>query len=201
VRPNTPESPGISRATIFRARTCEVVEHDGPVRMMSLRERLQRWGALWGVPALSQDIVLRTSSQLRISLGSYRAHRSELTLASWLLEGPEVLLEEVLCHEAAHAAVWALYGGGARPHGIEWRCLMEGAGFPPRVRVPWSALPAGRRVAAARRGLWEHRCPVCQASRLARTHMSRWRCRSCREAGRSGRLVVHRLPGVMEIDR
>jgi len=167
----------------------------------SLRDRLQRWGDLWEVPKLAEKIALRMSSRLRTSLGSYRAQRTELTLAAWLLDGPEALLAEVLCHEAAHAAVHALHGRRVRPHGAEWCGLMKRAGFPPRVRVPWSVVPASRRVAAAERGLWEHRCPVCQATRLARTRVTRWRCRSCREEGREGRLVIHRLPSVIGIDR
>lgn len=170
-------------------------------RRETILDQLRCWGALWGVPTLPRDVVLRTSSRLRASLGSYRADRGELTLASWLLDGPKGLLQEVACHEAAHAAVHSLHGRGVRPHGAEWQRLMQQAGIPARVRVPWSALPPGRRVAAARRGLWEHRCPVCQATRFAHTRVSRWRCASCREAGRDGRLVVHRLPHAIGIDR
>jgi len=171
------------------------------IQVRPLRDRLERWAALWGVPMLADGVALRTSSRLRTSLGSYRVHRTELTLAAWLLSGPEALLDEVLCHEAAHAAVHALHGRRARPHGAEWRGLMQQAGFPPRLRVPWSAVPARRRIAAAERALWEHRCPVCQATRLARTRVTRWRCRSCREEGREGRLVVQQLPSLMGIDQ
>jgi predicted SprT family Zn-dependent metalloprotease len=184
-----------------RGRTWDAVPLEDRFQLKPLRDRLERWGVLWGVPALSEEIALRTSSRMRTSLGSYRAHRAELTLAEWLLDGPETLLEEVLGHEAAHAAVHSLHGRRAKSHGPEWRALMEQAGLPPRVRVPWSALPAGRRVAAARRGLWEHRCPICQATRVARTRVPRWRCRSCREMGREGHLVIHRLPTVVGIDR
>jgi predicted SprT family Zn-dependent metalloprotease len=177
------------------------MEAHASARLRHLEERIGVLGSLWGVPELATDVVLRTSSRLRTSLGIYRPDRGELTLAAWLLEGPEALLEEVFGHEAAHAAVHSLHGRRVRPHGSEWRGLMERAGLPPRVRLPWSALPAGRRVAASQRGLWEHRCPVCQATRLARTRVGRWRCRSCRERGRDGRLLVRRLPSAIGIDR
>jgi predicted SprT family Zn-dependent metalloprotease len=166
----------------------------------ALRGHLVGWGRSWGLPGLHRQLRLRVSPRLRTSLGSYRAAQGELILAEWLLDGPEALLEEVLGHEAAHAAVHAMHGRGARPHGPEWRSLMEQAGLPARVQVPGSALPPGRRPAAARRALWEHRCPVCQATRFARTRVGRWRCRACREAGRDGKLVVRRLQGAVGID-
>jgi predicted SprT family Zn-dependent metalloprotease len=177
------------------------VKLDREVQIKLLRDRLESWGRLWGVPTLAEDVELHLSSRLRTSLGNYRVDRSQLTLAAWLLDGPTALVEHVLCHEAAHAAVHALHGRRVKPHGVEWRIMMVQAGWPARVRVPWSALPASRRVAPHHRGLWEHRCPVCQATRLARTRVTRWRCRSCRNAGRDGRLVIRRLPSVIGIDR
>jgi predicted SprT family Zn-dependent metalloprotease len=174
---------------------------DDAIRLQPLRDRLADWGSLWGIPSFAERVALRTSRRMRTSLGSYDARRVQLTVANWLVAGPLALLEEVLCHEAAHAAVHTLHGRHAKAHGTEWRALMEQAGVEPRVRMPWGALPASRRVPTARRGLWEHRCPVCQVTRVARTRVSRWRCRSCREAGRDGRLVIWRLPQAMEIDR
>jgi len=156
---------------------------------------------LWGVPTPATDVALRTSSRLRTSLGNYRAKRSEITLAAWLLDGPADLLEEVLCHEAAHAAVHALHRRRVRPHGAEWRGLMGRAGLPARRRVPPSALGAASKAPATRYALWEHRCPVCQNTRIARTRVNRWRCRPCHESGRDGRLVIRRLSGAIGIDR
>ncbi|MFO0691758.1 MAG: hypothetical protein U0900_23890 [Myxococcota bacterium] len=134
-------------------------------------------------------------------------------------EPPHPLLDEVLCHEAAHAAVHLSVGrvGGAggvgagsglrgglravlgigrgrrerpRPHGPEWRAFMIAAGLEPRVRIPEALMPADvrARMAAAKR--WEHRCLGCDATRMARARMTRWRCRRCVEAGGSGRLGI-----------
>jgi hypothetical protein len=44
------------------------------------------------------------------------------------------LLEEVLCHELAHVAVYRLHGRAVRPHGPEWKGLVAAAGFKPRAR-------------------------------------------------------------------
>jgi predicted SprT family Zn-dependent metalloprotease len=134
------------------------------------------------------------------SLGSYRAARAEITLAAWLLEGPPRLLEEVLCHEAAHAAVHRVHGLSASPHGSEWREFMALAGLPARARIPASELPESRRRSIRTASTWEHRCPVCQATRLARTRVARWRCRRCREEGRSGELVIELASNTVTVD-
>lgn len=154
----------------------------------------------WGLPDLGERVTLRVSRRLRRSLGSYHSGRAEITLAAWLFDAPSPLLDEVLCHEAAHAAVHFLHGRGARPHGREWRDLMAKAGFEPRVRIPFSELPESHRKRLSRSPVWEHRCPVCQATRLARTRVTRWRCTSCRAAGRSGELVIERVPAPIPVD-
>jgi predicted SprT family Zn-dependent metalloprotease len=46
-----------------------------------------------------------------------------------------VVLREVLCHELAHFAVWYVHGRSARRHGLEWRELMELAGYTPRLAI------------------------------------------------------------------
>lgn len=160
----------------------------------ALRGEISRWAALWGVPRMGGELRLRVSTRMQRSLGSYRAARDEIALAVWLFEGPAALLEEVLCHEAAHAAVHRVHGRSVRPHGREWRGFMERAGLRARVRIPFEELPESRRAAIKQAaGSWLHRCPVCQATRLARTRVSRWRCRRCRERGLGGELRVERV--------
>jgi predicted SprT family Zn-dependent metalloprotease len=39
------------------------------------------------------------------------------------------ILEEVLCHELAHVAVYRLHGRSVRPHGPEWKRLVRQVGF------------------------------------------------------------------------
>lgn len=187
----------------------------------SLHARLAAWATLWETPLLAKSIGLRTSTRLRRALGTYSPARSQITLASWLLddgtgESPHPLLHEVLCHEAAHAAVHlsvaeprpglrgglrAVLGLGRgrrtrpRPHGPEWRAFMIAAGLEPRVRIPEVLMPETVRAQMASGKRWEHRCLACQAVRMARARMTRWRCRRCVEAGGSGTL------GIVRVDR
>ena len=162
-------------------------------QLEALRVDILRWSALWDMPRMGAELRLRASSRMQRSLGSYRSARDEITLALWLFEAPPVLLEEVLCHEAAHAAVHRVHGRSVRPHGREWRGFMERAGLRPRVRIPFEELPESRRAEIVEARRWAHRCPVCQATRLARTRVSRWRCRRCWERGLGGELRVERV--------
>ena len=72
---------------------------------------------------------------MRVCLGRCRVSQGHIRIAEFLLAGPADLLEEVLCHEVAHAAVAIKLGTGVRPHGGEWRGLMRDAGYEPRVRI------------------------------------------------------------------
>ncbi len=171
-----------------------------PVRIQELRDSVTQWGRLWGIRQLGRDVDVRTSSRFRRSLGSYRASRAEITLAAWLVDGPIDLLNEVLCHEAAHAAIHFVHGKRARPHGKEWQGFMTQAEVPARVRIPSSELPESRQSLLSKSRIWEHRCPVCQATRFAKTRVTRWRCSRCRDDGRSGELVVERVPSPVAVD-
>lgn len=155
-----------------------------------LLSALANWCLLWDVPDLDSRLQIVWSSRFRRSLGRFSAGSSQVRLAAFLLEGHEILVKEVLCHEAAHAAVFELHGRTRAPHGPEWRRLMEVAGYEPRARFPEHLLPSSTRRL---RGLWEHRCPVCHAYRIARTPAGRWRCRACNEAGLPGALTVRAL--------
>jgi len=185
------------RSTGTRLGFASTMDPDG---LEARRGSIVRWSRLWGLPRLGHEISLRTSSRLQRSLGSYCARRAEITVAAWLLEGPTDLLEEVLCHEAAHAAVHLAHGTGVRPHGPEWRAFMALAEMPARVRMPASDLIGFRKPASTKARVWEHRCPVCQATRFAKTRVTRWRCRLCREAGHSGELLVERVPSPVAVD-
>jgi SprT protein len=158
-----------------------------------LTQTLRRWAVVWDLVGFEDRVQISFSSRLRTSLGRCAPARGEIRVASFLLTGPDLLLHEVLCHEAAHVAAQELHGGAIRPHGTEWKALMKAAGFAPRVRIPSGELahlalharPAGR--------VWEHRCPVCQTRRLARRPVRRWRCAACTQAGLEGRLLVTRV--------
>jgi predicted SprT family Zn-dependent metalloprotease len=168
--------------------------------MQRLRLLVASWSAQWGVPGLERRLALSFSPRITRSLGRFSSKGPDVRLAAWLLASSPVLREEAACHEAAHAAVLELHGRRVRPHGPQWQALMRSAGFEPRVRIPEDEVPAhlrrtaSRRRSASDRILWEHRCPVCQATRLARRRVSGWRCALCRAAGLSGELVVRSRP-------
>jgi predicted SprT family Zn-dependent metalloprotease len=153
---------------------------------------LSEWSRLWNVAGLEDDLTIVYSSRLRRSLGRCRPQSLVLTLHPILKSLDSRWFREVLCHEAAH--VVAHRSGHRTPHGAAWKKLMAIAGFEPRIRLKAPAsLTASR--ASPRHGRYEHFCPVCQWSRLARTRISRWRCADCVASGLDGRLAVVKANG------
>jgi predicted SprT family Zn-dependent metalloprotease len=153
---------------------------------------LAAWGELWGLPGLENRLDVSISTRMRTSLGRCAPARGQLRIAAFLLDGPEALLHEVLCHEAAHAAAHEIHGPRIRPHGREWRNLMTAAGFEARARFPAARLDALPPAALRARVLWEHRCPVCHVQQNAGRPVPQWRCVGCRSAGLGGRLEITR---------
>src|SRR5262245_42200047 len=113
-------------------------------RIAAWHRQLVSWCRLWGVPDLAVRLELIVSPRLHRSLASYRTRRGQIRISSLLLNLPEAVINEVLCHEAAHAAVTELQAHHVQPHGSEWRALVRAAGFKPSVRMaPYRV--AGRR--------------------------------------------------------
>ena len=115
------------------------------------------------------------------SLGVCYPRRGTVRLAAYLQKAERPFVEEVLCHEMAHLAARELYGDRIRPHGREWKRLMEAAGYVPRTRL---AVPAGLRQMPKRKRrrsfmLYFHRCQVCQLIRGTRGPIVRGGCRAC----------------------
>ena len=159
-----------------------------------LGSKAERWADLWALPGLTDSVTVEFTRRFRSSLGQCRPMEGRIRLAAHLAEnGNEDLFEELLCHELAHVAVYRLHGRAVRPHGPEWKELVAAAGFKPRARFdraegrfpPRSQKPRAR---------WEHQCPVCQATRMAGRPVRNWRCAECHEAGRSGKLIITRIP-------
>ena len=152
-----------------------------------------RWSSQWGVPDLRGEVRLELSHRMRSSLGGFYARERIIRIADTLLEAPPHLLREVLCHEAAHAAVELLHAGRARSHGREWRELMRRVGLDPRVQVPGAELGRASQRAARKRWVWRHRCPHCRAERVAGRPVRQWRCRPCQAVGGDGKLTITRV--------
>ncbi|MGQ0551977.1 MAG: SprT-like domain-containing protein [Planctomycetota bacterium] len=89
-------------------------------------------------------IQVRASRRLSASLARACPERAEIAIAQRLL--PSVHLEEIVTHEVAHVLCYWRHGR-KRPHGPEWRALVEQAGQRPSVRLRPSdvVLPATRR--------------------------------------------------------
>jgi hypothetical protein len=159
-----------------------------------VRQLAIRWTPL-GYPPPSAD-VLRVALNTRFTarLASADPARQIVALRGDAPSWPAKLLQDILTHELAHLAVHARHGEGPAPHGREWRTLMEAAGVLPAARqVTGGNLTTVRpRLHGAQRGSrrYEHRCAVCQMTRVARRPVPEWRCQACVHAGLDGRLLI-----------
>jgi predicted SprT family Zn-dependent metalloprotease len=148
---------------------------------------------LWGVPALLERVRIVPAPRMTVTLAHAYPATNTIRISSRVLEsGSDELIREVLCHELAHLACRMRHGRRVTPHGREWKELMRQTGYEPRARFKHDeALPL---VVPARRPLaFEHRCPICGWTQLARTTNRRWRCATCVRAGRDGKLIVVRV--------
>lgn len=160
-----------------------------------LSEAAAGWAKIWCVPQLLDGVTFRRNARLRSTVARWMldAHCVELGPRFFALRRRQ---EEILCHELAHAAAVAKHGRCIEAHGPAWRALVQAAGFEPLVRFR-SSLRRGaqRRRAAHLTQLFEHRCLVCHAVRLARKPINSWRCVECLSSGLAGHLRISaRLP-------
>jgi predicted SprT family Zn-dependent metalloprotease len=163
-----------------------------------IQNRLSEFGRLWEVPTLERNVHVSFSRRCRRALGRAHPTTGVVRLHAGLLQESAALLDEVLCHEAAHIAAYLQSGRRRiRPHGLEWQTLMRTAGYVPRVRMTLDDALARRLAAHAPPPVaWEHYCPVCDLRTIARRAVRRWRCARCLRAGRPGQLIIaKRAPG------
>lgn len=149
---------------------------------------------------LTNRVRIEFSSRMRRSAGRALPERGIVRLAWWLQDATPTVRDEVLCHEVAHIAARLIHGSKIRAHGPEWKALMRRAGYEPRVRLDprlysdlGNGYPAAPRTGRATTMVYVHRCPVCQAARIARRTVRGWRCAACVDAGLDGALEVYRL--------
>ena len=143
---------------------------------------------LWGRPGLANSVIIQFSDRLRSSLGRTRVDVRRVRLNSLLASANKQLLNEVLCHELAHIAIYERFGKSEKPHGPEWKALVRQAGFEPRLRISVN----GEKPSTATRR-FEHLCPVCQTIRYAKRPMTGWRCGNCVDAGLEGKLLIRSI--------
>lgn len=78
------------------------------------------------VPEVLFDLRGRAAGQ---AVFARRTRRCHVRLnAALLISHPREMLEETVPHEIAHVAVYRLYGRHAKPHGAEWKALMQAFG-------------------------------------------------------------------------
>jgi predicted SprT family Zn-dependent metalloprotease len=159
---------------------------------MEVRKLIGKWSRLWGTSDLiDAEVVL--NDRLRTCLGRSFPDSNRIELNPSLLSRRRSRFDEVLCHEAAHLAAHCLSESREKVHGRTWAALMEAAGFNPRVTV--SVRPqTERKRRTIEPQIFEHRCPDCGFTRIARRRVNRWRCRLCATSGGSGILVVRKRP-------
>jgi predicted SprT family Zn-dependent metalloprotease len=171
------------------------VEHDPTIHIISsLQKSAATWSTLWGVSGLEHNCRISFSNRLRRSLGRCYPRRRSITLAAHLKNESFHLIEEVLCHELAHLAVFESHEETCRPHGPEWAKLVHAAGFEPRTRFHRETHNNPHPV-QRRRHIYSHRCPVCQSKWAARRSMHNWRCSACIRLGFDGRLEIQHTSG------
>jgi predicted SprT family Zn-dependent metalloprotease len=159
-----------------------------PFRLSAnLKEDIQGWSRLWGLPNLSQEVTVRFNGRLRTTVARL------LSGVDVIEVGPRFIAlqskrREIICHELAHAAVKKRLRGGQPPHGPEWAALVRFAGFDPvpRLTVPQKSSPSTQ----SRNVRYEHRCLICQFVRVARRSVHSWRCAECVRCGLPGKLTI-----------
>jgi predicted SprT family Zn-dependent metalloprotease len=157
-------------------------EWDGVMPYLRALARLWKHSELGRIP-------VRTNARLTASAGRWNAPAGVIEIAARLSCHDGRLRREVLCHEAAHAVVWARHGRNAKPHGLEWQALVRQAGFEPRA----SLIRCGHRTPPKPAQRFRHACAVCHFSRTATRQMARWRCPECRAVGLQGHLRIERV--------
>ena len=150
---------------------------------------LKHLAKVWRCAAVGA-LRIRFNPRLTRTLARCLPTSASIELSQRVKRAASRLFREVLVHEAAHYVVATRDGNAARPHGTQWRALVEMAGFEPEAsRVVCGGGRLQRKVAAS----FLHVCPVCHYSRRAGRHVTTWRCPECRALGLDGELDVERV--------
>lgn len=126
-------------------------------------------------PAVSFDLRGLTAGE---ACGETSAIRYNEAL---LLKNGRAFVDEIVPHEVAHVVVEAMRGRRrVRPHGPEWRAVMEAFGVPARRCHSFEAEPARRTRRFAYRCLCEKAHLLTKRAHLRiRRGTAEYSCRSC----------------------
>jgi len=147
----------------------------------------------WALPVRLTHLRIEYSYRMTASLARTYPRRALIRLSSLLMGEHQDLLDQVICHEAAHLAVYLMHGANVKPHGPEWARLVVAAGFSPdrTVLLRSNSRQTGQEW-GARCSIYLHRCLVCQSIRKSRRAIPSWRCQTCLDAGLSGEIVIEK---------
>lgn len=151
-----------------------------------LHEQIHHWTTLWNIPDLTVHITY--VGTLRKSAGRCHPANGDIRLnRAFLATHPDETIP-TLCHEAAHIAVFHLHGPQARPHGPEWRHLMQLADQPANRTCTLDLIqhPGQKKT----KSTVLHRCPRCHYTHRAASTRLRWACPQCAERGETVPLEI-----------
>lgn len=152
---------------------------------------LRSLARLWKHPLVG-NLQVRVNPRFTATVGRCVGSRDLIEISPKVASRSANVQREIVCHEAAHLVVWMRHGKAAKPHGPEWRALVQQAGFAARPTL----VQCGERERRAGNAIqFRHRCPVCHFSKRAKRRMALWRCPECRAIGLDGALLIERVIG------
>ncbi len=97
-------------------------------------------------------------------------------------ENEEAFLNEVVPHEVCHLLIWQLFPGERlRPHGREWRALMQSLyGLPGHAKHEFDVSSVRGKTHIYRCGCREHELSTIRHNRIVR-RKAEYRCKDCHQ--------------------
>lgn len=106
----------------------DLIEHATERTSQLLALAVARFAVALPRPVVRFDLRGRAAGQVRLSSSSPCIVRYNLAI---LARQPEDFLARTVPHEVSHLVVFHLHGPGPRPHGPEWRAIMQVFGADP----------------------------------------------------------------------
>ena len=131
----------------------------------ALERRVAELLTIWRVPP-GAPVAVSWNARLRTTAGRAFMEEGRIELNPSLLEAEPQEIPAVVVHEAAHVAVYRMFGPRVAPHGRQWRALMRLAGLPPEVTHD---LPVRRSTRNSSRWQYLRICDACGDRRLGRS--------------------------------
>jgi len=131
----------------------------------ALERRVTELLTIWRVPP-GPAVSVCWNGRLRTTAGRAFMEDGRIELNPTLLLAQPDEIPVVVVHEAAHVAVYRMFGPRVPPHGRHWRALMRLAGLPPDVTHDLPVRRMGRR---SRKWLFLRVCNACGDRRIGRS--------------------------------